>query len=48
MKHSEALLHIQNGIFISKLHLSETETTYWEKDFIGLWGLEAAGYICNR
>lgn len=36
--------------FYFKLRLSEAEKTYWEKlkNFLGLWGLEAAGYICKR
>lgn len=48
MENSETLLRIKNGLLIFKLHLPETEGTYCERDFIGLWGLEAAGYICKR
>lgn len=48
MENGETLFHIKDGLLLFKLHLPETEATYCQKDFIGLWGLEAAVYICKR
>lgn len=48
MENGETLLHIKNGLLLFKLQLLKPEETYFQKGFIGLWGLEAAVYICKR